>query len=176
MWLLPAVSQLVPSSVPAPGIHSMVGLGAPPAMEDPIPCPWSRNRLPLIGGREGLRAGSIQLLELLSPWKQRAGPLCEHRKGSSFSEGIRGTSLSGLPASWPGWGWGGSQGDRLASPLSNRPCHLALSHPSWSLPKRAWFRRAAAHPGGEGKGIRGKGQFSDRSESGCYPNPSRGHS
>lgn len=176
MRLLSAVSELVPSSVPAPGIHSMVGLGAPPAMEDPIPCPWSRNRLPLIGEREGLRC--CQLLELLSPWKQRAGPLCEHRKGSSFSEEIRGTSLSGLPASWPGWGWGALRVTGLPhDSVSVRPCHLALSHPSWSLPPRtSWFRRADAHLAGEGKGIRGKGQFSDRSESCCYPNPSRGHS
>lgn len=132
MWMLPSVSQLVPSSVPAPGIHSMVGLGAPPAMEDPIPCPWSRNRLLLIRGREGLRAGSIQLLELLSPWKQRAGPLCEHRKGSSFSEGIRGTSLSGLPASWLGWGWG-------ALRVTGLPHHSVSSVSSGIIPSLLEF-------------------------------------
>lgn len=43
------------------------------ALADPIPCSWSRSRLPCDWGRRG-RAGSILLLELLSPWKQRARP------------------------------------------------------------------------------------------------------
>lgn len=96
-----------------PGIHPMVGLGAPgglgigSSLEDPIPCAWSRIRLPSDWGRRGTGE-----LAASCSWNschhgnREPGLLCEQRKGSSFSGGIRGTSLLGPPASWPEQGWG----------------------------------------------------------------------
>ena len=95
------------------------------------------------------------------------GLLCEHRKGSNFSGGIRGTSLSGPPASWPEWDWWGGGGHRVTGlprhPILGATVNWLLPHPSWSSPGREWFQRADAHPAGEedlGKGAsEGRGGF-----------------
>lgn len=84
------------------GLGALGGLGIGLSLEDPVPCPWSRSRLPSDWGRRG-----TEKLAASCSWNschhgnREPGLLCEQRKGSSFSGGIRGTSLLGPPASWP---------------------------------------------------------------------------
>lgn len=130
-------------------------------------------------GEEGNgRAGSILLLELLLPWKQRARTALCTEKGQQLLGGIRGTSLLGPPASWPEPAGGGCVCHRVTGlpphPIPGASVNRLLPPPSQSSPGRQWLQRAEVHPAREGalaKGHQREGVGFDGSGS-CRPHPS----
>lgn len=137
----------------------------------PSSAPVAEAGFPLVGGGGRPRAGSILLLELLSPWKQSRDCSVNIERAAASQKGSQEAHhCAFLPAGLDGAeGAGGvSQGDRLALP-PDTSVNWLLPHPSWSSPGREMFQRDDAHPLGEVFG--GKGGFQIGGSS-CYPHPS----
>lgn len=129
------------------------GVGAPGRLligsdlENLIPCPWSRSRLPSDWGRRGTESWQHPALRTLVTMETESLDCSVNIERAAASQ-----KGSEEPHYWPLLDWmgqgGRSQGDRPASP-PNTSVNWLLPSPSWSSPEREWFRRAHAHSAGE---------------------------